>query len=115
VEARVKELSRTAARALGISRRQFLAGTGGMAATFLAINEVFGAPFFYRLPAGRKAVRRGEYRPVPADYEARIPDELKTIMEFPEFAADAFTRMRAEYQAAGGLPSNTRYGCRTRA
>jgi predicted TIM-barrel fold metal-dependent hydrolase len=56
------------------------------------------------------------YGAVPADYEARIPDALKTIMEFPGYTADALSRMRAQYQAAGGLRSNTRYGwIRTRA
>jgi predicted TIM-barrel fold metal-dependent hydrolase len=45
VEARTKELADSAAKRLGISRRQFLAGTGGMAATFLAMNEVFGRFF----------------------------------------------------------------------
>ena len=29
-----------------ISRRQFLEGTGGLAASFIAINEAFGKPFF---------------------------------------------------------------------
>ena len=46
VEARVQELADSASRKLGISRRQFLAGTGGMAAAFLAMNEVFGKRFF---------------------------------------------------------------------
>src|SRR2546425_8615422 len=46
MEARIKELARSASRDLGISRRQFLSGTGGMAACFLAMNEVFGVPFF---------------------------------------------------------------------
>lgn len=45
VEARIKELSDSASKKLGISRRKFLASTGGMAAAFLAMNEVFG-PFF---------------------------------------------------------------------
>jgi hypothetical protein len=47
---------------------------------------------------------------VPADYEAQIPDSLKTILEFPGYAADNLSRMRAHYQAAGGLRDNTRYG-----
>jgi predicted TIM-barrel fold metal-dependent hydrolase len=64
----------------------------------------------YGLHAGRKAVRRGVYRPVPADYESRIPDELKTILEFPEFAADTLSKMKATYLAAGGQRSNVRYG-----
>ena len=45
VEARIGELADDASRRLGLSRRRFLAGSGGMAASFLAMNEVFG-PFF---------------------------------------------------------------------
>ena len=45
VEARIKELAHSASKDLGISRRKFLAGTGGMAAAFLAMNEVFGRIF----------------------------------------------------------------------
>ncbi len=45
VEARIKDLARSAAKRLGVSRRQFLASTGGMAAAFLAMNEVFGKTF----------------------------------------------------------------------
>jgi uncharacterized protein len=46
VESRVTELADKASKKLGISRRQFLAGSGGLAASFLAINEVFGNKFF---------------------------------------------------------------------
>src|SRR6266849_7315330 len=46
VEARVKELADKAAKKLGISRRRFLGSTGGLAASFLAINEVFGNTSF---------------------------------------------------------------------
>src|SRR5437763_14011036 len=45
VEARTHELADEASKTLGISRRAFLAGAGGMAATFLAMNEVYGAFF----------------------------------------------------------------------
>jgi len=45
VEARINELADAASKKLGISRRKFLAGTGGMAAAFLAMNEVFGRFF----------------------------------------------------------------------
>src|ERR1700751_1607864 len=45
VEYRIKELAETAAKKLGISRRQFLEGTGGLGASFIAINEAFGKPF----------------------------------------------------------------------
>ena len=46
VEQRVKELADHASKKLGISRRRFLEGTGGMAASFIAMNEVFGNRFF---------------------------------------------------------------------
>ena len=42
VEARIQELADSAAKKLGVSRRKFLVSTGGMAAAFLAMNEVFG-------------------------------------------------------------------------
>ena len=45
VEERIKELSNTASKKLGMDRRRFLASTGGMAAAFLAMNEVFGRFF----------------------------------------------------------------------
>ena len=45
VEARLEELAGTASDKLGISRRAFLRSSGGMAATLLAMNEVFGRFF----------------------------------------------------------------------
>src|SRR6059036_2012961 len=45
MEERIKELAESASRKLGISRRRFLAGSGGMAASLLAMNEVFGRFF----------------------------------------------------------------------
>jgi hypothetical protein len=45
VEARIQELSTEASEKLGIDRRQFLRGSGGMAAAMLAMNEVFGRFF----------------------------------------------------------------------
>jgi predicted TIM-barrel fold metal-dependent hydrolase len=46
VERRIIELADKSSKRLGISRRQFLEGTGGLAASFLAMNEVFGQTFF---------------------------------------------------------------------
>ena len=45
VEARIDELAESASKKLGIDRRRFLASSGGMAASFLAMNEVFGRFF----------------------------------------------------------------------
>jgi predicted TIM-barrel fold metal-dependent hydrolase len=45
VEARVKTLADTLGKKHGMDRRQFLASSAGMAAAFLAMNEVFGSLF----------------------------------------------------------------------
>jgi predicted TIM-barrel fold metal-dependent hydrolase len=45
VEARIRELTESASKKLGVDRRTFLTGTGGMAAAFIAMNEVFGRFF----------------------------------------------------------------------
>jgi uncharacterized protein len=45
VEARMEELADEARKKLGVGRRQFLAGSGGMAAALLAMNEIYGAFF----------------------------------------------------------------------
>jgi uncharacterized protein len=45
VEARIKELAGELGRKHGLSRRRFLASSAGMAAAFLAMNEVFGRVF----------------------------------------------------------------------
>src|SRR5262249_13574121 len=46
VEHRLIEMADRNAKQLGVSRRQFLATSGGMAAAFIAMNSVFGK-FFY--------------------------------------------------------------------
>jgi predicted TIM-barrel fold metal-dependent hydrolase len=58
----------------------------------------------YQLPSN------ATYTPVPPDYADRIPDDLKTLMEFPGYTGDNLSRMKTEYVAAGPRPSNTRYG-----
>src|SRR5207249_6777546 len=56
IEVRTKEIADAAAKKLGMSRRQFMATTGGMAATFLAMNEIFGRYF----NVSRDALYEGE-------------------------------------------------------
>ena len=51
-----------------------------------------------------------KFGPVPADFESRIPSELKTLLEFPGFASDRISKMRARYRAEGPTPDHTRYG-----
>jgi hypothetical protein len=45
VEARINELADAYAKRLGMSRRAFLQTSGGMAAAFMAMNDVFGPVF----------------------------------------------------------------------
>src|SRR2546422_10204970 len=45
VEARIKELADATSKKLGVSRREFLASSGGMAASFMAMHEVYGKFF----------------------------------------------------------------------
>jgi predicted TIM-barrel fold metal-dependent hydrolase len=67
VEHRAKELADEASRRLGTSRRQFLAGTGGMAAAFIAMNEVFGKKFFNVRPVEMYETAAYEENGVPQD------------------------------------------------
>jgi hypothetical protein len=65
----------------------------------------------YKVPTTVRA-----YRAVPKDYESRIPDKLKATLNFPGYSkpgsdrGDKLTELRDEYLAAGGHPSNKRYG-----
>ena len=46
VEQRIQELADKVCKKVGITRRAFLGGSGGMAAAFLAMNDVYGQKFF---------------------------------------------------------------------
>ena len=47
---------------------------------------------------------------VPGDFESRISNDLKTLLEFPGFASDKISKMKARYLAEGAAPDHTRYG-----
>jgi amidohydrolase family protein len=51
-----------------------------------------------------------EFKPVPKDYEQRMPASLKKIMELPGFTADNMSKFKENYVALGSEPGNTRYG-----
>ena len=59
---------------------------------------------------GIQALDTGSYREVPEDFESRISDELKTLLEFDEFTGDDMTKLKETYAALAIEPSNTRYG-----
>lgn len=50
------------------------------------------------------------YRPVPKDYESRMSNELKTLLEFGRFRADNLARLKDTCVALAIEPSLTRYG-----
>jgi hypothetical protein len=51
-----------------------------------------------------------QFKPVPKDYEQRIPNELKKILELPPFKADNLSRIKEQYAALDVEPTLTRYG-----
>ncbi len=54
---------------------------------------------------------RSSYHPVPVNYESLIPIPLKKMLEFQGFAMnDKLSKLRREYLASDGLPSNLRHG-----
>ena len=52
----------------------------------------------------------GAYRPVPKDYESRITEELKHVLEFGQLKGDNLSRMKETYTALAIEPDHTRYG-----
>lgn len=50
------------------------------------------------------------FKPVPRDYEHRMTDDLRTVLEMPGHTADNMARFREKYVASGAAPSHTRYG-----
>ena len=52
----------------------------------------------------------GSYKPVPKDYESRMTDRLKTVLEFGQLRADNMDKMRETYLALAIEPDHTRYG-----
>ena len=78
VEHRVGELAQALAPKHGMNRRQFLASSAGMAAAFLAMNEVFGPVFDVsraeaQTPGGGRRASPGPQRAI----HRRRPDPLR--------------------------------------
>jgi hypothetical protein len=76
-----------------------------------------GARIFKLKPAAPVA-QSGLYKPVPADFERRIPDDLKRrLADEPGYRGytellpqDNFSTLKSDYAEAGGLRENVRYG-----
>jgi len=96
VEARVAAVAEQSAKRLGVSRRGFLCGAGGMAASFIAMNEVFG-PFFDASPFELFEPAAAAERGPPPDLFV-LDDQLHVVRE-REGAAGL--PLRATSQGAG--------------
>jgi uncharacterized protein len=59
---------------------------------------------------GVQAVDTGTYKPVPKDYEKRMPAKLKTLLEFGELRGDNMSKMKETYAALAIEPDHMRYG-----
>ena len=60
---------------------------------------------------GIKAVDTGAYRAVPKDYESRMTEDLKAVLEVGQLKeGDNLSRMKETYAALALQPDHTRYG-----
>jgi hypothetical protein len=59
---------------------------------------------------GIRAVDTGAYRAVPKDYESRMTNELKTLLEVGQLRGDNLSKMKETYAALAIEPDHTRYG-----
>jgi hypothetical protein len=50
------------------------------------------------------------FKPMPADYAAKMSDSLKHLMEMPGYTTDKLAQAKERYVSSGGLPDHTRYG-----
>ena len=96
VEARVAVTADETARRLRLSRRRFLCGTGGMAASFMAMNEVFG-PFFDVSPFELVETAAAAEKGPPADLFV-FDDQLHMVRDSQGAAG---MPLRAASQGAG--------------
>jgi uncharacterized protein len=101
VESRVGALAEEAARRLGVSRRRFLAGTGGMAASFLAMNEVFGR-FFNASPVELVEPAAAAENAPPADLFV-VDDQLHMVRDR---SGPGGMALRAASQGAGAASTS---------
>jgi predicted TIM-barrel fold metal-dependent hydrolase len=101
VEQRIKQFGARMAHRLGISRREFFASSAGMAASFLAMNEIYGA-LFATSPAEAST-------PELADERARGLRDQFILDDHTHFLRDdtrliSFAQMRQAMGAAGWNP-----------
>ena len=103
VEHRIRELSESTSKKLGMDRRRFLASTGGMAAAFLAMNEVFGH-FFDVHPI--EMFEAEAYAQAGTPRDLFVFDDQLHLVRGSQAAAGMGLRAIAQGPSSGG-PRNT--------
>jgi hypothetical protein len=116
VEARIKDMAETAAKKLGVSRRKFLASSGGMAAAFIAMNQEHGHFFNVKDEEIYEPGARAQYGP-PADLfvfddqthmirtTQSSPQSLRALAQGPGPASTAAGFTSNPFNGAGGNPA----------
>jgi hypothetical protein len=117
VEYRIKELADAAAKKLGVSRRRFLESSGGLAASFLAINEVFAKPFFKVSPVEMYEPAAYRAHGTPADAfvfddqthivrsSSNTPQGLRALAQGPGSVSSAAKYASNPFNGTGGNPA----------
>src|SRR5437660_9390793 len=117
VEFRIKELAETASKKLGISRRAFLEGTGRLAASFIAINEAFGEPFFKVSPVEMYEPAAYAEHGTPSDLfvfddqthivrsSTNTPQGLRALAQGPGSVSTGAGFLRNPFNGSGGNPA----------
>ena len=101
VEARIRELGAKLARRHGMSRRRFFQSAAGMAAAFVAMNEVYGALY---------DVSRAEAQTPEMAILGENNARLYKCDRRAALATDRVAIAKAEYEKAGAARGNLRYG-----
>ena len=58
----------------------------------------------------KSETKTNKYKKIPKRFEKEIPDDLKALLEFPGFASDNISKMKARYVEQGRVPDHRRHG-----
>ena len=101
VEGRIMELADTLGKQQGLTRRQFLASTAGMAAAFVAMNEVYG-PVFDASLAEAAHQDKSDERATALSHQMIIDDQTHFVRD--DFGKEGLLGLAA-YAAKAWNPS----------
>ena len=106
VEQRICELSAINGKPLGLSRRQFMRTSCGMAAAFLAMKEIYGLRALGDADSMTKPLIFGGN--AARLYRLNLKAADNTPM--PAYSDDRLAALKSQYELAAKEPTNLRYG-----